>query len=81
MNAGFNYENPEEIWEEMRQVTPDFWGIDYERIEREGGVHWPCPTFDHPGTPFLFAEEFEDKPILGLPPMPPTILFRKFISK
>lgn len=58
MNAGFNYENPEEIWEEMRQVTPDFWGIDYERIEREGGVHWPCPTYEHPGTPFLFAEEF-----------------------
>ena len=34
------------------------WGIDYRRIEREGGVHWPCPTFDHPGTPFLFAEDF-----------------------
>ncbi len=55
---GFDYASPEEIWEEMRQVTPDFWGITYERIEREGGVHWPCPSFDHPGTPFLFAEEF-----------------------
>lgn len=55
---GFNYGHPSEIWEEMRQVTPDFWGIDYDRIEREGGVHWPCPGFDHPGTPFLFAEEF-----------------------
>jgi formate dehydrogenase alpha subunit len=58
LSAGFDYEHPEEIWEEMRQVTPDFWGIDYARIEREGGVHWPCPSFDHPGTPFLFAEEF-----------------------
>jgi formate dehydrogenase alpha subunit len=56
--AGFNYRHPEEIWEEMRQLTPDFWGIDYARLEREGGVHWPCPSFDHPGTPFLFAEEF-----------------------
>jgi formate dehydrogenase alpha subunit len=55
---GFDYADPEAIWEEMRQVTPDFWGITYERIEREGGVHWPCPSFDHPGTPFLFAEEF-----------------------
>ncbi|HUM71103.1 MAG TPA: molybdopterin dinucleotide binding domain-containing protein, partial [Chloroflexota bacterium] len=55
---GFDYASPENIWEEMRQVTPDFWGITYERIEREGGVHWPCPSFDHPGTPFLFAEEF-----------------------
>ena len=58
MSAGFDYGHPEEIWEEMRRVTPDFWGIDYARIEREGGVHWPCPSFDHPGTPFLFAEEF-----------------------
>ncbi|MCI0394349.1 MAG: formate dehydrogenase subunit alpha [Chloroflexi bacterium] len=58
LSAGFAYRHPEEIWEEMRQVTPDFWGIDYARIEREGGVHWPCPSFDHPGTPFLFAEEF-----------------------
>ncbi len=58
LSAGFDYGHPEEIWEEMRRVTPEFWGIDYARLEREGGVHWPCPDFDHPGTPFLFAEEF-----------------------
>lgn len=58
LSAGFDYDNPEEIWEEMRQVTPDFWGITYERIAREGGVHWPCPSEDHPGTPFLFADGF-----------------------
>jgi predicted molibdopterin-dependent oxidoreductase YjgC len=58
MSHGFDYADPAEIWEEMRQVTPDFWGITYERLEREGGVHWPCPALDHPGTPFLFAEEF-----------------------
>jgi predicted molibdopterin-dependent oxidoreductase YjgC len=56
--SGFDFSHPGEIWEEMRRVTPEFWGIDYARIEREGGVHWPCPSFDHPGTPFLFAEEF-----------------------
>jgi formate dehydrogenase alpha subunit len=58
LSAGFDYDGPEAIWEEMRQVTPAFYGIDYARIEREGGVHWPCPSFDHPGTPFLFADEF-----------------------
>ncbi len=56
--AGFDYANPEEIWEEMRAVTPQFYGITYERIERESGVHWPCPSLDHPGTPYLFEEEF-----------------------
>jgi len=58
VRAGFEFSDPAEIWEEMRRVTPDFWGITYERLEREGGVHWPCPSFDHPGTPYLFADEF-----------------------
>ncbi len=57
-SAGFDYANPGEIWEEMRAVTPDFYGITYERIDREGGVHWPCPSLDHPGTPYLFEEDF-----------------------
>jgi len=56
--AGWDYSHPSEIWEEMRQLTPDFGGIDYDRLEREGGVHWPCPSFDHPGTPYLFEDEF-----------------------
>ncbi|MCA9905228.1 MAG: molybdopterin-dependent oxidoreductase, partial [Anaerolineae bacterium] len=57
-SAGFDYANAEAIWEETRAVTPDFYGITYERIEREGGVHWPCPALDHPGTPYLFEHDF-----------------------
>jgi formate dehydrogenase alpha subunit len=57
-SAGFDYPDVEAIWEEMRAVTPDFYGITYERIEREGGVHWPCPALDHPGTPYLFEKDF-----------------------
>jgi predicted molibdopterin-dependent oxidoreductase YjgC len=56
--AGWDYADPSEIWEEMRRQTPDFGGIDYARLDREGGVHWPCPAFDHPGSPFLFQDDF-----------------------
>jgi len=52
------YVAPSEVWEEMRRVTPEFQGITYSRIEREGGVHWPCPEPGHPGSPYLFAESF-----------------------
>jgi formate dehydrogenase alpha subunit len=52
------YVDSSEIWEEMRRVTPEFYGITYRRIKREGGVHWPCPEADHPGSPYLFAESF-----------------------
>jgi predicted molibdopterin-dependent oxidoreductase YjgC len=56
--AGWSYAHPSEIWDEMCRVTPDFAGISYERLAREGGVHWPCPAPDHPGSPYLFAESF-----------------------
>lgn len=55
---GWDYTGAEMIWEELRQVTPEFFGITYERLEREGGVHWPCPGLGHPGSPHLFSEEF-----------------------
>ena len=58
VSAGFDYGHPSEIWEEMRSLTPDFGGIDYARLEREGGVHWPCPSPAHPGSPYLFEDSF-----------------------
>jgi predicted molibdopterin-dependent oxidoreductase YjgC len=58
MLANWSYNHPADIWDEMRQVTPDFYGVTYERIDREGGVHWPCPSLDHPGSPYLFEKEF-----------------------
>ena len=54
----WNYTHPSGIWDEMRALTPEFAGISYDRLEVEGGVHWPCPAADHPGTPYLFAESF-----------------------
>ncbi len=56
--SSWSYAGPADIWREMRQVTPDFNGISYARLEREGGVHWPCPSAEHPGTPYLFADDF-----------------------
>jgi len=47
----WSYAHPSEIWEELRRVTPAFYGITYERLERESGVHWPCPSLDYPGRP------------------------------
>ncbi len=57
-HSAWSYPGPSAIWDEMRSVTPDFAGISYARLEREGGVHWPCPAAEHPGTPYLFADDF-----------------------
>jgi len=51
------YENSRQIMEEISAVTPSYAGISYDRIEHEG-IHWPCPTAEHPGTPILHSEQF-----------------------
>ncbi len=49
-----HYDTVEDVFNEMRTVTPSYAGITYEKINKDGlGVHWPCPTEDHPGTPIL----------------------------
>jgi len=51
------YENGRQIMEELSRVTPSYAGISYERIDYEG-IHWPCPTAEHPGTPILHRDQF-----------------------
>lgn len=55
---GFTFENPEEIFAELRRASQggvaDYYGITYAKIEQNYGVFWPCPSEDHPGTPRLF---------------------------
>jgi predicted molibdopterin-dependent oxidoreductase YjgC len=42
----------------MARLTPFLAGMSHARLDREGGLQWPCPTPDHPGTRFLYAESF-----------------------
>jgi assimilatory nitrate reductase catalytic subunit len=32
--------------------------MSYERLDAEGGLCWPCPSPEHPGSPRLFAGSF-----------------------
>jgi assimilatory nitrate reductase catalytic subunit len=58
----FAHETPRDVFDELRVATAgapaDYAGITYERIDAEGGVFWPCPSEDHPGTPRPFVERF-----------------------
>ncbi|HEX6127134.1 MAG TPA: formate dehydrogenase subunit alpha [Pyrinomonadaceae bacterium] len=53
----FNFNNPEEIWNEVRAVWPDSAGITYARIENEG-LQWPCPSESETGEDVLHKETF-----------------------
>jgi predicted molibdopterin-dependent oxidoreductase YjgC len=54
----FAYRDAAEIFDEMARLTPFLGGISHARLDREGGLQWPCPTADHPGTRFLYADAF-----------------------
>ena len=58
----FDFESPEEIFDELRRASAggpaDYSGISYEKIEKFGGVFWPCPDEAHPGTPRMFVNGF-----------------------
>jgi predicted molibdopterin-dependent oxidoreductase YjgC len=58
----FSYANTSEIWAEMAALTPNMAGISYERLDNEGGIQWPCPTPDHPGTRYLYENDFPRGP-------------------
>jgi len=57
MGYPMKYAKPRELWGEIRQVTPSYTGITYERIGRQG-IQWPCPNTDHPGTKYLHRDRF-----------------------
>jgi formate dehydrogenase alpha subunit len=52
-----NYESPRQIMEELSKLTPIYGGISHERLE-DGGLQWPCPAKDHPGTKYLYENGF-----------------------
>jgi formate dehydrogenase major subunit len=54
---GFDFEDESQIMQEIASVTPSYAGISYDRLEG-GGLQWPCPSQDHPGTPTLHVEQF-----------------------
>jgi predicted molibdopterin-dependent oxidoreductase YjgC len=53
----------EQVWDEVRALSPEHAGMSYRRLER-GGLQWPCYDEDHPGELFLHARLWED-PIHG----------------
>ncbi|OAA91503.1 formate dehydrogenase H [Clostridium coskatii] len=54
MGYNMHYNNTEEIWNELINLCPNFKGATYKRLEELGGIQWPCPSENHPGTSYLY---------------------------
>jgi formate dehydrogenase alpha subunit len=49
--------DPSTVFDEVASLWSHLAGMDYERIA-DGGLQWPCPDKDHPGTKFMYKEKF-----------------------
>lgn len=54
MGYPMHYNNTQEIWDELRELCPLYYGATYEKMADLAYIQWPCPTLDHPGTPYLY---------------------------
>lgn len=57
MDYPMSYNSAAEIMEEIASLTPIYGGIRFDRLAREA-LQWPCPSLEHPGTPYLHKDKF-----------------------
>ena len=62
----FHYENAAEIWEEIRELAPSYYGITHERLLKPEGVHWPCLDPEDPCEPLMHKDKFAHPDGLGI---------------
>lgn len=62
MGYPMKYDNAQQIWDEMRGLCDLYAGATYEKMADLGYVQWPCPSEDHPGTPWLYEGKKFDTP-------------------
>jgi len=63
-DGGFEFDGPEAVFEELREVCPIMHGMSYDALGEEG-LHWPCYEEGDEGDPYLYEDEFETEDGLG----------------
>jgi formate dehydrogenase alpha subunit len=57
MGEDWHYDRAADVFDEIASLTPSYAGMSHSRLE-QGGIQWPCPTPDHPGTQILHVGKF-----------------------
>ena len=54
-----HYTHPEQIMQEIAELTPSFRGVSYKKIEQLGSVQWPCnEDTEEAGTAIMHVDRF-----------------------
>jgi predicted molibdopterin-dependent oxidoreductase YjgC len=52
-----SYSHPSQIMDEFAALAPMFGGVRFDRLD-DGGLQWPCPSVDSPGTETMHIDRF-----------------------
>ncbi|WP_372603999.1 formate dehydrogenase subunit alpha, partial [Actibacterium sp.] len=58
LGAGWTYTHPSQVMDEIAATTPSFARVNYELLEREGSIQWPCNDANPLGTPVMHMDGF-----------------------
>jgi predicted molibdopterin-dependent oxidoreductase YjgC len=72
LGTDWGHPSAEEVWDELRTLSPMHAGMSYRRLEELGGIQWPCYDEQHPGELFLHARLWEEDPAKRGTPAPFT---------
>ncbi|MEV8564891.1 molybdopterin-dependent oxidoreductase [Streptomyces sp. NPDC051322] len=63
LGHAWKYADAESVWNELRSVSPDHWGMTYERLEEHQGIRWPCPDTERIEPSFLHGRLWDADPV------------------
>ena len=58
----WHYDDHEQIWDELRRLSPMHAGMSWARLEALGGIQWPCFSEDTLEPPYLHGRLWADDP-------------------
>ena len=64
MGHDLGHPTSEEIWNELRSLSPIHAGMSYARLEAMHGLQWPCYDESHPGEQYLHGRLWA-RPVIG----------------
>ncbi|MGD7034952.1 formate dehydrogenase subunit alpha [Methylotuvimicrobium buryatense] len=58
LGCDWNYQGPEDVFNEMRQAMTSIAGMTWERLENEDSLTYPLENVGDPGQPIIFTDGF-----------------------
>ena len=64
LGCDLGHPTAEELWNELRSLSPVHAGMSYKRLEEMDGLQWPCYDENHPGEQYLHGRLWA-RPVIG----------------